>query len=72
MNYYQKLRYLREANEKSQQEVADYLHIAQTQYSRYETGKREITASLLADLCNYYDVSADYILGLPQRSLRRY
>ena len=42
MNYYQRLKDLREDKEKLQSEVAEILGITQQQYSRYERGLREI------------------------------
>lgn len=67
MQTYQiKLRQLREDHDKTQQEVAEYLGIHQTVYSRYETGKNDIKPFQIVALCNYYNVSADYILGLPE------
>ena len=36
---FQNIRNLREDNDKTQQELADYLHIKQTTYSKYELGK---------------------------------
>ena len=66
MQYAQKLRDLREDADKTQAEVAEYLGINQTVYSRYETGRNDIKPSYIIALCEYYKVSADYILGLPE------
>ena len=65
MQTYQiRLRQLREDHDKTQQEIADYLGINQTVYSRYETGKNDMKPFQIIALCNYYKVSADYVLGL--------
>lgn len=67
MQIYQiKLRQLREDHDKTQTEIAAYLGINQTVYSRYETGKNDIKPFHIVSLCKYYHVSADYILGLPE------
>lgn len=66
MNYQQKLKDLREDKEATQKEIADYLSISQTQYHLYESGKRDFHIKHLRDLCLFYHVSADYILGLPR------
>lgn len=64
--YQKKLRDLRQDAEKTQKEIAAYLGIEQTVYSRYETGKNDMKPFQIIELCRYYNVSADYILGLPK------
>lgn len=62
-NYMQKFRNLREDHDKTQQEIADYLGTSQTMYARYERGANELPMRHFIALCQYYNVSADYILG---------
>lgn len=62
-----KLRDLREDHDLLQKEVAALLRITQQHYSRIELGINEITIEQLKTLAEYYNVSADYILGLIQR-----
>lgn len=62
--YVKKIRDLREDNDKTQKEIADVLGISQTMYARYERGANEFPIRHLLTLCEYYQVSADYILGL--------
>lgn len=57
------IRNLREDNDKTQQEIADYLNIKQTTYSKYELGKINIPVDVLVKLADYYDVSIDYLVG---------
>ncbi len=64
MEYIKKIRDLREDNDKTQQEIANYLGTSQTMYARYERGANELPIRHLIALCKYYKVSADYILGL--------
>lgn len=67
--YVQLIRELREDNDKTQQQIADYLGTSQTMYARYERGANELPIHHLIALCKYYNVSADYILGLsPQKN----
>ncbi len=67
MQTYQiRLRQLREDHDKTQQEIAEFLGINQTVYSRYETGKNDMKPFQIIALCDYYGVSADYVLGLPE------
>ena len=67
-NYYKRLRDLREDNDLSQQYIADYLGMKQSQYSRYERGLRDIPTDILIRLALFYKTSTDYILGLTNDS----
>ena len=64
--YAQKLRDLRIDHDKSQAQIAIILGTTKNQVGKYERGEQEMPIKHLITLCNYYDVSADYILGLPQ------
>lgn len=66
MDYAQRLRGLREDSDKSQAEIAKLLGTSQQYYGKYESGERPLPIERLYILCNYYGVSADYILGLPK------
>lgn len=63
-NYYSRIKELREDNDLTQKEVADYLQMKQPQYSRYETGQRDIPTDVLIRLAELYKTSVDYILGI--------
>lgn len=62
--YIKMIRDLREDHDKTQQEIADLLGTSQTMYARYERGANELPIRHLITLCKYYNVSADYILGI--------
>lgn len=47
-----------------QSTISNYLHITQGAYARYESGSRSIPVDVIIKLCKFYNVSADYILGL--------
>lgn len=64
---FQNIRNLREDNDKKQQELADYLNIKQTTYSKYELGKINIPIEVFIKLADYYGVSIDYIVGRSHR-----
>lgn len=68
MKYYEKLRALREEMEPkvTQAMLANVLKVNQRKISRLETGEAEPSIQDLVALCTYYQVSADYILGLPR------
>ncbi len=63
--YSEILKELREDNDLTQQQVADILNTTRSYYGQYERGVRPLPLEHLVTLCNYYKVSADYILGLP-------
>lgn len=65
--YYEIIRDLREDNDYTQKEIADVLKTTQQVYSRYEKGINEMTIRHLIELCKFYNVSADYILGLDEK-----
>ena len=67
MNYIKRIRDLREDHDKTQQEIADVLGTSQTMYARYERGANELPLHHLIKLCQYYKVSADYILGIDKK-----
>ncbi|MBR5509862.1 MAG: helix-turn-helix transcriptional regulator [Lachnospiraceae bacterium] len=57
------IRNLREDSDKTQNELANYLNIKQTTYSKYELGKINIPIEVFIKLADYYHVSVDYLLG---------
>lgn len=64
MNYYQRLRDIREDNDLTQTQVAEILNIQQTQYSRYERGAVQMSIDKYIALAKYYNISLDYITGI--------
>jgi len=66
--YVKRIRDLREDHDKTQREIADILHTSQTMYARYERGANELPLHHLITLCGYYNVNADYILGLSEKT----
>lgn len=50
----------------TQQQIADYLEIDRSNYSKYELGKLTLSVDMLIKLAKLYNVSADYILGLEE------
>ena len=74
MKINERVKAMREDNDMKQKEIAEVLKITQQQYSLYESGKRQMPAEAIAKICKFYDVSADYILGLinePRRIPRK-
>lgn len=62
---------LREDNDITQKEIADFLHVKQNTYSQYENEKRQLPIDVLIALAKFYNTSTDYILGLTDEK-RRY
>ena len=59
-----RIRDLREDNDVKQVDMANYLQVQQSSYSKYETGHRNIPIEALIKLAYYYDTSVDYLLGI--------
>ena len=55
---------LRKQRRLNQRRVAADLNISQALLSHYETGAREPGLDFVCRACKYYNVSADYLLGL--------
>ena len=65
--YWEILRELREDRDMKQRAVANILGTTQQVYSRYEKGINEMPIRHLRTLCEYYNVSADYVLSLKRK-----
>ena len=61
--YFKRLGDLRADADKTQKQIAEFLTCNRQVYARYENGVREIPASMLIKLADYYNVSTDYLLG---------
>lgn len=63
MEWFEKLKELRKEKELTLREVAMGLSIPLQTYASYEHGTREPSIAMLKTLCDFYDVSADYLIG---------
>lgn len=59
---YSRIRDLREDKDLTQEDLAKILGKQLTTYRRWEAGETEIPTHILKDLCEFYNVSADFIL----------
>lgn len=69
---FKRIRELREDNDLTQKQIANFLNCSQQVYSNYELGQRDIPTDILIKLSNFYKVSTDYILEIsnnPKRNL---
>lgn len=64
MQYYPRLRDLREDMDLTQDQLVEILKMHKTTYTNYEQGKREPPFELIIKLAKFYNVSIDYIAGL--------
>ena len=62
--YNEIIRELREDNDLKQSDIAKLLGTTQQVYSRYDKGEIEMPIRHIITLCKFYNVSADYILGI--------
>lgn len=60
----ERLRALRKQRGEKQQELAEFLGVKPNQIGEMENGRKASTFAKLAQLCEHYNVSADYLLGL--------
>lgn len=59
---YRRLKQLRIKYNLSQKEISNFLEISLSQYSLYESGKRQIPIHLLLKIAKFYNTSIDYIV----------
>lgn len=65
MYYNEKIQFIRESRNITQKQLAEHLGIKQQQYARYEKGINVMPVTHLKAICEYLNVSADSIIGLP-------
>ncbi|MBR3755217.1 MAG: helix-turn-helix transcriptional regulator [Clostridia bacterium] len=64
MNYYGRLKDLREDNDIKQSRIAEILQTSQQQISKWETGVQMMGVDKYIKLAEFYNVSLDYLLGV--------
>ena len=62
MDYYRRIRDLREDRDLTQEKVGEAVNLPQRTYAYYESGQRMIPPHVLCALADFYDVSVDYLL----------
>ena len=63
-DYRTRLRNVREDRDLTQAEVGKILNKSQQGYNHIEAGRAELNIEDLIRLCRYYNLSADYLIGL--------
>lgn len=64
MNYRDRLKNVREDNDMTQAEIGKLLNKSQQGYNHIEAGRAELKIDDLIKLCRFYNLSADYMIGL--------
>lgn len=64
MEYYERLKDVREDHDLTQADVAEILKTTRQQVSKWETGAQMMGVDKYIILAKYYNVSVDYLLGL--------
>ena len=63
-DYRARLRGVREDRDLTQAEVGKILNKSQQGYNHIETGRAELKIDDLVKLCQFYNLTADYLVGL--------
>ena len=64
MDYRTRLRDLREDGDYTQEQIGKLINKSQQGYNHIEMGRAELKIEDLILLCRFYQVSADYMIGL--------
>lgn len=66
-DYIDRLTELRQDNDIKQEYIANLIGTNQSNYSKIERKERKLTIEQLITICQFYHVSADWILGLQEK-----
>lgn len=64
LNYRERIRAVREDMDYTQAAIGKILNKSQQGYSHIESGRAELKIDDLIELCKFYNLSADYLIGL--------
>lgn len=67
LDYRTRLRNVREDRDLTQAEVGKVISKSQQGYNHIETGRAELKIDDLITLCHFYNLSADYLIGLTDK-----
>ena len=68
MDYRTRLRNIREDRDLTQAQLGQILNKSQQGYNHIEAGRAELKIEDLVKLCKFYNLSADYIIGLTNKA----
>jgi len=64
LDYRTRIRNVREDRDLTQTQIGEILQKSQQGYNHIETGRAELKIDDLITLCKFYNLSADYMIGL--------
>lgn len=67
MDYRTRIRNIREDRDLTQAEIGKLLNKSQQGYNHIEAGRAELKIDDLIKLCRFYNLSADYLIGLTNK-----
>ena len=67
MDYQTRIRHVREDHDLTQAEIGKLLQKSQQGYSHIEAGRAELKIDDLIKLCKFYNLSADYLIGVSDK-----
>ena len=67
MTYQERIKNIREDRDLTQAQVGKLLNKSQQGYNHIEAGRAELKIDDLVKLCKFYNLSADYIVGLTNK-----
>ena len=70
MDYRTRIRNVREDRDYTQAEIGKILNKSQQGYNHIEAGRAELKIEDLKLLCKFYNLSADYLIGLCDKEKR--
>lgn len=66
-----KVKELREQKGLTQSELGRVLNVKKSTVSKYENGSLDLNSTTIATLCDYFNVSANYLLNINEENLPR-
>ncbi len=67
MDYQTRIRHIREDRDLTQAEIGKILQKSQQGYSHIESGRAELKIDDLIKLCKFYNLSANYLIGISDK-----
>ncbi len=67
MEYQTRIRHVREDRDLTQAEIGKILQKSQQGYSHIESGRAELKIDDLIKLCKFYNLSANYLIGISDK-----
>lgn len=67
---FKRLKDARESNDLKRKDIAKILGVSRPNYTRWETKEKIIPLERLNDLCNYFNINMDYVIGLSNKKIK--